>query len=102
MPKKVTLKEEHDGDPEVTREESQFVEGKSEWLKNDLMYLVQSPLEVQLRTILGAKIADSFLNPTIKDKRKVRLDGRFHIPKKPGYVFCFYLWYSPLKHPMNS
>ena len=60
-------------DPEVIMEESQFEEGSSNWLKNDLCSLIQSPLEVQLRAILGTNDAISFLRPTIKDKKRATL-----------------------------
>ena len=65
-------------------EEAEVIEGKSEWLNNDLSYLIQSPLAVQLRAILGAESAESFLHPTIKDHRKIKANARFQIPKKPG------------------
>ena len=69
-------------------EEPEAIEGNSEWLKNDLSYLVHMPLAVQLKTILGSESAESFLHPTIKDQRKAKLNARFQVSKKLGrYLF---------------
>lgn len=65
-------------------EETGFFEGETEWLENDLTFLIQSPLNVQLRAILGSSTAESFLHPTIKDQKKVKPDARFLLPKKQG------------------
>ena len=65
-------------------EETGFIEGQSEWLENDLLYLIQSPLAVQLRTILGSESADSFLHPKIKDKKLMKPDARILIAKRQG------------------
>ena len=65
-------------------EEIEFIEGRSEWLENDLSYLIQSPVAVQLKAILGSESAESFLHPTIKDQSKVKSNARFQISKRPG------------------
>ena len=70
-------------------EEPEAIEGKSEWLKNDLSTLIQLPIAVQLKAILGSESAESFLHPTIKDQKKVKLNARFQISKKLGkYLVC--------------
>eukprot|EP00794_Sanderia_malayensis_P006060 gene6060-6762_t len=53
------------------------------WLSHDLKHLMRLPLDVQLNAILGSSDADSFLNPTIKDKKKVCLvDSGINVSKK--------------------
>ena len=70
-------------------EESNIIEGRSDWLENDLLCLSQSPLEVQLKSILGSNIAESFLHPTIKDKKKVKTDAKFLLSRNQGtYSTC--------------
>ena len=91
MPHEAKSREEILKSTSSIAEETGFVEGETEWLENDLSYLIQSPLAVQLRTILGSESAESFLHPTIKDQKKVKCNTRFTIPKKQGkYIHIFY------------
>ncbi|XP_065066652.1 uncharacterized protein LOC135692457 [Rhopilema esculentum] len=75
-------------------EESNIVEGRPDWLENDLVCLSQSPLEVQLKAILGSNIADSFLHPTIKDKKKVKTDAKFLLSRNQGSLDAHEIWHS--------
>ncbi len=93
MPRVTRSKDELLDAPPIIIEETRFEEGSSDWLNNDLHCLVQSPLEVQLRAILGSADADSFLNPTIKDKKKVTLaDSGINVAKKQGTVFNIFVY----------
>ncbi len=85
MPRPLRSKEDLvDGPPVIIEEDG------SDWLKNDLCYLIQSPIDVQLNAILGSVDADAFLNPTIKDKKKLTLaDSGINVSKKQGlHSYC--------------